>query len=149
MIIDCEDFQELAQKRREMGHHQWNGLCKSLINDDAVELSDRMGYRDMAAITLLHRQYGSWEKLQEALSAKYPSVDLAEFFAKYDKLDWCNDKNIRKIANRLSVNDLIIIMLWYDRWRFDRGGDRKVLNYSATVLALNQLPLGISFTSES
>ncbi|MBE6100325.1 MAG: restriction endonuclease subunit S [Anaerovibrio sp.] len=139
MIIDCEDFQELAQKRREMGHHQWNGLCKSLINDDAVELSDRMGYRDMAAITLLHRQYGSWEKLQEALSAKYPSVDLAEFFAKYDKLDWCNDKNIRKIANRLSVNDLIIIMLWYDRWRFDRGGDRKVLNYSATVLALNQL----------
>ena len=122
MIIDYEDFQELASQGRSKDKRGWRELFIKLTNDDALEFSiydeqEKYNYRVLAAIVLLHRRYGSWEKLKAELAAKYPMAEMDNFLAGYSELEWCNDKNIQKIANRLSVNDLITIMLWYSRWR--------------------------------
>ena len=150
MIIDYEEFQDLLQQRQEMRSNEWERLLGSLVNeenvdDEAVRDKWHNSYREIAAIVLLHRKYGSWKKLSEALTVKYPFSGLKEKLEKYSGLDRFKDSNMRKIGNRLSVNDLLIVMFWYEDWREDPNEKRPVIpmRCSNTVCALNNI---ISFT---
>ncbi|WP_027406583.1 hypothetical protein [Anaerovibrio sp. RM50] len=146
MIIDYEEFQELLQQRREMNGSDWDKLLGNLNNDEnvvlgTVESGNKYTYRDVAAIALLHRRFGSWDRMMDELINKYPFADMKGLLGKYSKLDQYSDKNIRKISNRLSVNDLIIIMLWYDHWTVDPNDKyrRRPKSCYNTVCALNKV----------
>lgn len=146
MIIDYEEFQELLQQRREMKGSDWDKLLGNLNNDEnvvlgTVESGNKYTYRDVAAIALLHRRFGSWDRMMDELINKYPFADMKGLLGKYSKLDQYSDKNIRKISNRLSVNDLIIIMLWYDHWTVDPNDKyrRRPDSCYNTVCALNKV----------
>ena len=57
MIIDYEDFQELASQGRSKDKRGWRELFIKLTNDDALEFSiydeqEKYNYRVLAAIVL-------------------------------------------------------------------------------------------------
>ena len=143
MIIDYEEFQELLQWRWGQGHFADKRLLETLVgkenvDDEAVKNKWHKSYREIAAIVLLHRRYGSWERLIKAMADKYPFSGLKEKLETYRGLDQFKDSNIRKIGNRLSVNNLVTVLLWYNDSESTRKGGYQMC-YPNTVCALNKM----------